>query len=64
MNYNTIRKNYEKGLWPESYVKMAVRKGIITQAECDEILSGAEPGSSAQGAVNEMMAILTGEVEV
>lgn len=64
MNYKTIRKNFEKGLWPEAYVKMAVRKGVISQAECDEILSGAEQGSgSVQAAVDEAMAILNGEVE-
>ena len=42
MNYNTIRRNFEKGLWPESYVKMAVRKGVISQEECDAILSGTD----------------------
>ena len=40
MNYQTIRRNFEKGLWPASYVKMAVRKGVISQEECDAILSG------------------------
>lgn len=63
MNYQTIRRNFEKGLWPASYVKMAVKKGVITQADCDEILSGAEPGSSVQAAVDEAIGILTGEVE-
>ena len=61
MNYNTIRKNFEKGLWPEAYVRLAVRKGIITQIECDEILSGAEPGDHVQAAVEEAISILTGE---
>lgn len=42
MNYKTIKRNYEKGLWNESLVKMAVRKGVLTQAECDAILSGDE----------------------
>lgn len=42
MNYKTIKRNYEKGLWPESYVKMAVKKGVISQEECDAILSGDE----------------------
>ena len=42
MNYKTIKRNYEKGLWPENYVKMAVRKGVISQEECDAILSGDE----------------------
>ena len=39
MNYEAIKKNYVKGLWTAALVKMAVKKGIITQAECDEILA-------------------------
>lgn len=39
MDFNTVKSNYLKGLWPAALVKMAVRKGIITQAECDEILA-------------------------
>lgn len=39
MNYETIKKNYLKGLWTAQLVKMAVRKGVITQAQCDEILA-------------------------
>lgn len=42
MNYKTIKRNYEKGLWPEAYVRMAVKKGVISQEECDAILSGDE----------------------
>lgn len=33
MNYETIKKNYDRGLWNAAMVKMAVRKGIITKAE-------------------------------
>lgn len=39
MNFETIKKNYIKGLWTASLVKMAVKKGVITQAQCDEILA-------------------------
>ena len=39
MNYETIKRNYEKGLWTAALVKMAVKKGVITQEECDEILA-------------------------
>ena len=39
MNYETIKKNYLKGLWTKALVKMAVKKGVITQAQCDEILA-------------------------
>jgi hypothetical protein len=62
MNYNTIRKNFEKGLWPASYVKLAVRKGVITQEQCDAILAGNEPKViDTQAIVDEALAILNGE---
>lgn len=37
MNFETIKKNYERGLWSVSMVKMAVRKGIITKEQYKEI---------------------------
>lgn len=37
MNYQTIKKNYERGLWNLTMVKMAVRKGIITKEQFEEI---------------------------
>lgn len=37
MNYETIKKNYEKGLWSLALVRMAVRKGVITKAQYTEI---------------------------
>ena len=37
MNYETIKKNYEKGLWNAMMVKMAVRKGVITKEQYKEI---------------------------
>lgn len=37
MNYETIKKNFERGLWSASMVKMAVRKGIITKEQYKEI---------------------------
>lgn len=37
MNFATIKKNYEKGLWNIAMVKMAVKKGIITKDEYKEI---------------------------
>jgi hypothetical protein len=33
MNFDTIKKNYERGLWTKAMVKMAVRKGVITKEE-------------------------------
>ena len=37
MNYDLIKKNYDKGLWTISMVRMAVRKGIITKEQFKEI---------------------------
>lgn len=37
MNFETIKRNYERGLWSKSMVKMAVRKGIVTKAQYAEI---------------------------
>ena len=37
MNFETIKRNYEKGLWSAALVKMAVRKGLITKEEYKEI---------------------------
>lgn len=34
-----IQKRYEKGYWTAAMVQMAVRKGVITQEQCDEILN-------------------------
>ena len=37
MNYATVKRNYERGLWSLVMVKMAVRKGLITQTQYTEI---------------------------
>lgn len=37
MNFQTIKKNYDRGLWSASMVKTAVRKGIITKEQYTEI---------------------------
>jgi hypothetical protein len=37
MNYETIKKNYDRGLWSAVMVKTAVKKGIITPAQYLEI---------------------------
>lgn len=37
MNFETVKKNYEKGLWNLALVKMAVKKGIITKEQYLEI---------------------------
>ena len=38
MNFETIKRNYERKLWSKSMVKMAVRKGIITKEQYKEIV--------------------------
>ena len=37
MNFETVKKNYDKKLWSKAAVRMAVRKGIITEAQYREI---------------------------
>lgn len=37
MNKETVKRNYEKGLWSLALVKMAVKKGIITKEDYTEI---------------------------
>ena len=41
MNFATVKKNYERGLWSISMVKMAVKKGIITKEQYTEITGQA-----------------------
>ena len=41
MNYNTIKLNYERGLWSAAMVKMAVKKGVITAEQYTEITGKA-----------------------
>ena len=43
MDFTTIKRNYDKGLWSISLVKMAVRKGLITKAEYKEITGFVYP---------------------
>lgn len=39
MNFETIKRNYERGLWNAAMVKMAVKKGVITKEQYTEITS-------------------------
>lgn len=41
MNYQTIKRNYDRGLWSAAMVKMAVRKGVITREQYTEITGKA-----------------------
>ena len=39
MNYELIKLNYESGLWTKAMVKLAVRKGVITNEQYEEIVN-------------------------
>lgn len=42
MNFETIKRNYERGLWSKAMVKLAVRKGILTQEQYEEITAAPD----------------------
>ena len=37
MNYDEVKRNYDKGLWNKTLVRIAVKKGIITKEQHKEI---------------------------
>ena len=37
MNFETIKRNYDRKLWSKAMVKTAVKKGVITPAQYAEI---------------------------
>ena len=37
MNFETIKKNFDRKLWSQAMVKTAVKKGVITADEYMEI---------------------------
>lgn len=37
MNFQTIKRNYDKGLWTKGMVKKAVVKGVIDAAQYQQI---------------------------
>ena len=41
MNFDTVKKNFDRGLWSAAMVKMAVRKGVITPAQYEAITGKA-----------------------
>ena len=43
MNFETIKKNYEKGLWSIALIKTAVRKGIISKDQYQQITGEEYP---------------------
>lgn len=41
MNYEMIKKNFDRGLWNEKQVAVAVKAGVITKAQY-KIITGKE----------------------
>lgn len=39
MNFELIKKNFDRGLWNEKQVEIAKNKGVITQEQYKEIVS-------------------------
>lgn len=37
MDFETIKRNYERKLWSKVQVKLAVKKGVITPEQYNEI---------------------------
>ena len=37
MNFETIKRNYDRKLWSKPMVRVAVRKGVITKDQYREI---------------------------
>jgi uncharacterized XkdX family phage protein len=37
MNFEMVKRNYDRGLWGKAQVKVAVRKGIVTHEQYKEI---------------------------
>lgn len=37
MNYDTIKRNYDRKLWSAAQVRVAVKKGVITPVQYREI---------------------------
>lgn len=41
MNFETIKRNYDRNLWSKAMVKTAVKKGVITPEQYREITGEA-----------------------
>ena len=38
MSYELIKRNFDRGLWTVQMVRMCVKKGLITEAQYEEIV--------------------------
>lgn len=41
MNFETIKRNYDRKLWSKAMVRTAVKKGVITAGQYQEITGEA-----------------------
>lgn len=41
MNFETIKRNYDRKLWSAAQVRVAVKKGVITSEQYEEITGQA-----------------------
>lgn len=44
MNYEMIKRNYDRGLWNKQMVAVAVKKGVISAEQYQEITGEAYAG--------------------
>lgn len=58
MNFDTIKRNYDRGLWTAAMVKIAVKKGVITHDEYEAITT--KPYGDTP---EEVQAMLTAKVQ-
>ena len=59
MNFETIKNNFDKGLWTAQMVKKAVKKGIITTAQYLEI-TGEDESPTDELTTQEALNIILG----
>lgn len=58
MDFKAIKRNFDRGLWTKAMVKIAVKKGIITHDEFEQITS--QPYGDTP---EEIQAMLTAKVQ-
>lgn len=47
MNYEMIKRNFERGLWNKQMVEVAVKKGVISAEQYQEITGEAYADNKA-----------------
>ena len=60
MNYETILKNFQRGLWTSQMVHIAVNKGVITEEQYESII---ENRPISVGALTEIIDELNGVLD-